>query len=168
MYGKTIMNITGKLVSSSVRHYLSTAKLYYESYDEPRFQPGTKLFNEVLEIVSFTYQNPYETILHTVRGSNTLYVLRNEAQSGPIACCSFIQYGQELTLNDNDRTIPVVYHNLAISNEKVKNTGLIKKLFEYFYCELQKRKQRQPQLPILLYYVTPTPSIVYLADQIIL
>ncbi|CAF1236445.1 unnamed protein product, partial [Didymodactylos carnosus] len=121
-----------------------------------------------VNIASSAYQHPYDTILNAVRGSNQLYVLRNEPQNGPIICYSLIQFGKEITLLDHSQNISVAYHNFIIVNEKFKNTGLTIKLFEYFYHGMQKRKQRHPQLPLLIYYVTATPSIIYQTDKVFL
>ncbi|CAF2742748.1 unnamed protein product [Rotaria sp. Silwood2] len=81
---------------------------------------------------------------------------------------SFIQLEKEITFLDHDQQIPVTYHNFIIVNKKFKNTGLTITLFEYFYRGMQERKQRQPQLSLLTYYVTATPSIIYQTDKVFL
>lgn len=131
-------------MSSTTRRCLNTTQLFYESYDEHQFQPDTKLFHELVNIASSAYRHPYDMIQNAVHGSNQLYVLRNAPQNGSILCYSLIQFGKQITLLDYDKKIPVAYHNFIIINDKLKNTGLTLKLFEYFYRGMQERKRQQP------------------------
>ncbi|CAF1385209.1 unnamed protein product [Adineta steineri] len=167
MFRKVVAYLPIKSVSSTIKHRLSTTQLHYELYNEQQFQPNTKLFDELVNVASSAYQHPYDTILNAVQESNRLYVLRDAAQTGPILGCFLIQYDKEVTLLDRHQKIPVIYHSFMIVNEKLKNTGLAIKLMEYFASEVYKRKGRQPLLPLILYYVTATPAIIYQTDKFI-
>ncbi|UJR18701.1 hypothetical protein I4U23_005608 [Adineta vaga] len=166
MFRNVIISLNTKSVFITFKHFLSTTQLYYQTYNEHQFQPNTKLFDELVHIASPSYQNPFETVLNAVQGSNQLYIIHHIEQNSPILCYSLVQYGKEITLLNHHQKIPVVFYRFVIMNNKYKNTGVIIKLFEYFYHQMQKQKEKQSELPLLFYYTTATPSIIYLTDQI--